>query len=108
MTFQKGNQEAKKKRRGRGESPVTAANCKKHYEKLCRLADNDNFLIFDPKDLVTLFKFEHDSLYGKARETLDAKVEHSGEVVNKTMPVIRELTAEEWLRQFAPADQPLH
>jgi hypothetical protein len=68
-TFDKGNKPAPKAKKKL--SPITATFCKDHYEKLCGYAEQG---ILEPKDLLALFKFEHDAMYGKAIE----RIEHTG------------------------------
>lgn len=108
MPFKKGNKEGKGPVKKRPNAPITATQCKTHYEQLCNRAALNDPEAFDSKDLLTLFKFEYEQLYGKAKESAEVKVEHSGELNHKAMPMIRELTANEWLMQFAPQGQPTH
>jgi hypothetical protein len=109
MTYQPGecgNPKGAPKKATRRKSPVTASYCRTHYKQLCDLAEKEDWDLFEPRDLITLFKFEHDSLYGRAPESVS--VQHSGEITQRqSVPLITEMTAEQWLQQFAPSQTPI-
>lgn len=77
--FQKGNKPAPKNKK---QSPITATACKEHYEQICKWAKQG---LLEPREMLTLFKFEHDSMYGTPVQRV-AQTDPDGKAVGVDRP----------------------
>lgn len=70
-------------RRKKKQGGVTASLCDRHYELICDKAENGEL---ENRDLITLFKYEYDQLYGKAVEQVQLTGKDGGPVEYVSRP----------------------